>query len=834
VVGVRKLRLPALAALIVLAALVVAPIAAAHHPIISASIACDGTVTYTVVADELDASRDNPDIAVTDTSGLPQPIANGVFNAANGWSFSGSFVLPAGDQSDTLTATPLGVWGDGDYDPTNTTSVTVTRPPACPSTITTQLSASSITVGGSVHDSASLSGQAASKAGGTVTYTMYPSLAACTAGTGGTAAGTKQVTNGVVPDSDPVTPSSAGTYYWQAVYSGDASNAPASSTCSSEVLVVGTTVPSLSTSLSTSSLTVGGSTHDSATLTGATSNAGGTVTYTVYPNSSCSGGGQPAGTVAVSGGTVPISNTIQFNTAGTYYWQASYSGDANNGAATSPCSSEVLVVNATKPSLSTSLSASSLTVGGSTHDSATLTGATSNAGGTVTYTVYPNSSCSGGGQPAGTVAVSGGTVPVSNAIQFNTAGTYYWQASYSGDTNNSPATSPCTSEVLVVGSASPSIATTLSASTITAGGSVHDSASLSGATSNAGGTVTYTVYTNASCNAGAQSAGTVNVSGGSVPDSNAVPFTSPGTYYWQASYSGDTNNSPATSTCTSEVLTVNSPPAPQNPAITITKNPKTQAILTGGTATFTITVTNTGNVTLTNVTVDDPMSTACDRAVGTLAPGQSTTYTCKATNVRHGFHNVATAAGTPPSGSPVSATDSADVTVSAPFTPPPPAQHPSIAIVKSPKNQTLKTKVVRSTQSTGAVTTTVSYGTAHFTIKVTNTGDVTLHDVTVVDPIAPLCSKSLGTVAKGASRSYTCSLAAVTHSLTNVATVSGISPKGKRVTDSDHAHVSVGVVTTATVTGNAAKHTKAGATSPASKSSGPSFTASGSGPQFTG
>ncbi|MGD0863613.1 MAG: hypothetical protein ABSA21_12820 [Candidatus Limnocylindrales bacterium] len=66
------------------------------------------------------------------------------------------------------------------------------------------------------------------------------------------------------------------------------------------------------------------------------------------------------------------------------------------------------------------------------------------------------------------------------------------------------------------------------------GDSVHDSAALSDATGNAGGTVTYTVYTNATCTAGAQDAGTVTVTSGVVPDSNAITFNSAGTWYWQA------------------------------------------------------------------------------------------------------------------------------------------------------------------------------------------------------------------------------------------------------------------------------------------------------------
>src|SRR5205823_3680510 len=45
------------------------------------------------------------------------------------------------------------------------------------------------------------------------------------------------------------------------------------------------------------------------------------------------------------------------------------------------------------------------------------------------------------------------------------------------------------------------------------------------------------------------------------------------------------------------------PPPVAHPAISIVKNPKSQTVNSGGTATFTITVTNTGDVALTDVTV---------------------------------------------------------------------------------------------------------------------------------------------------------------------------------------------------------------------------------------
>jgi len=119
-----------------------------------------------------------------------------------------------------------------------------------------------------------------------------------------------------------------------------------------------------------------------------------------------------------------------------------------------------------------------------------------------------------------------------------------------------------------------------------------------------------------------------------------------------------------------------------HPAITIFKSPKRQVLKVGGTATFKITVTNNGDVTLTNVTVTDALTPDCNRSLGTLEPGQSITYTCTRKNVRSAFDNVAVATGTPPSGPNVTATDTAPVTVRAPATPPPPKKHPHKVVTK--------------------------------------------------------------------------------------------------------------------------------------------------------
>jgi alpha-tubulin suppressor-like RCC1 family protein len=209
----------------------------------------------------------------------------------------------------------------------------------------------------------------------------------------------------------------------------------------------------------------------------------------------------------------------------------------------------------------------SIPVGGKGHDTATLEGANAgSAGGNVTYALYSDAACtqavSGAG---GQVTVSSGNVPDSAEFDFRNAGTFYWQASYSGDALNQPSLSVCNdaAETVTVSAPSPE-ATTLTTQavpkTLRVGGQGHDTATLLGANAaSAGGTVAYALYSDPSCTQVVPGAGgQVTVTGGSVPDSADFVFTSAGTYYWQASYSGDALNQPSTSACneSSETVTV--------------------------------------------------------------------------------------------------------------------------------------------------------------------------------------------------------------------------------------------------------------------------------------
>jgi uncharacterized repeat protein (TIGR01451 family) len=177
-------------------------------------------------------------------------------------------------------------------------------------------------------------------------------------------------------------------------------------------------------------------------------------------------------------------------------------------------------------------------------------------------------------------------------------------------------------------------------------------------------------------------------------------------------------------------------------------------------------------VTLTNVRVTDAQAPACARtsaeipALASMAPAASVTYSCTRANVQESFTNVAVATGTPPSGADVSDDDDARVVIRVP--------HPALTIVKSPKSQEV---------SVG--------GTATFQITVTNTGDVSLTNVTVTDASSPDCNRSLGTLDPGQSVTYTCTRANVTAAFDNVAVATATPPVGSNVSATDSAPVAV-------------------------------------------
>jgi len=347
---------------------------------------------------------------------------------------------------------------------------------------------------------------------------------------------------------------------------------------------------------------------DTATLSGANAaSATGSVTYTVYRDPECTQLYWEAGTPLriTTAGELPPSAASTFAVPRAYYWQASYSGDEFNLASKSTCDVETVTPAIT--SLATSLSdgagksgtSISVPAGTPVTDSAKLSGFNvaggagplalgygqpvgagtvvwDSATGTITYDVYSDAACTKLVSAGTPLRIDTDTLPVSAPVTLSLAGTYYWQASYSGDDFNLASKSVCGGEVETVTpvAASTSLTTSLSGAkrtgtsiTVPSGTAVTDTARLSGANAaKATGTVTYKVYSDAACARLFASAGTVTVRAGVVPSSAAKSLSTPGKYYWTAVYSGDSLNKASASGCRAEVATV-TPVAPSKPVI---------------------------------------------------------------------------------------------------------------------------------------------------------------------------------------------------------------------------------------------------------------------------
>ncbi len=182
-------------------------------------------------------------------------------------------------------------------------------------------------------------------------------------------------TNGVFANSTKVTLNSAGTYEFWAIYSGDANNNADTSSCFTETVIVDKNTPAVTTQVKSTGpdgvigggddtligdgdhVAIGTEVFDTATMTGATANASGTVVYRYAPladNLTCSASqGTEIGGGAVTNGSFANSTTVTLNSAGTYEFWAIYSGDANNNADTSSCFTETVIVDKNTPAVTT-------------------------------------------------------------------------------------------------------------------------------------------------------------------------------------------------------------------------------------------------------------------------------------------------------------------------------------------------------------------------------------------------------------------------------------------------------------------------------------------------
>lgn len=208
-----------------------------------------------------------------------------------------------------------------------------------------------------------------------------------------------------------------------------------------------------------------------------------------------------------------------------------------------------------------------------------------------------------------------------------------------------------------------------------------------------------------------------------------------------------------------------------NPKLDVQKTPDTQSVIEGSKASFTITVTNTGNVPLTSVAVTDAMAPGCDKTIGDLAVAGQATYTCQSPTITANMTNTAVVTGMYGAAQ-VTDDDSANVTVD---------YLPNIKVTKSVDPVSLP--------ETG--------GTVTYTISVENKAPENFIMTKLSDSIfgdldgQGTCVKSQ-TIAAGAT--YTCTFTKILASDTltshvNVVTVEGHDPEDNPSSGSDDATV---------------------------------------------
>jgi uncharacterized repeat protein (TIGR01451 family) len=196
----------------------------------------------------------------------------------------------------------------------------------------------------------------------------------------------------------------------------------------------------------------------------------------------------------------------------------------------------------------------------------------------------------------------------------------------------------------------------------------------------------------------------------------------------------------------------------------------------GETVQYTFTVRNTGNVRIDGVSIIDPKVTGITPASASVAPGDSVVFRAapyavtEADIIAGELRNSATATGDPLGGDPITTPPSVVNVPPAPLV-------PALAVDKAAR--------IVDTNGNGIADVGESI---EYTITVRNTGNATLIDVVIADPmLTGLTPATVASLAPGASVRATADPYVVTEAdaargvITNVATASGTGPDGSTV-----------------------------------------------------
>jgi hypothetical protein len=413
-------------------------------------------------------------------------------------------------------------------------------------------SASSATVGGTIHDEVTLSG--GFSPGGEVTFKVYgPEDASCT-----TELETMKVavTGGKSTSEDFLT-QQAGEFRWTASYGGDANNEAVSLGCnaSGQTSSVAKASPGLS-GTATSTVVVGNTITDQVTLSGGFSPDGEIVFRAYGP------GDATCGTTPAYEATVPVSDNGPYSPAGfapgpgLYRWTAEYKGDGDNGTASLGCNASGQASAVGTIDVTLTASATGGTVGTPVTATATLKeGAI--PGGQIVFNAFPpgDANCSGAAAFSSTVNVAGNGTYRSATFTPTRVGTFRWTAAYSGDPNHAPVTVGCGKATSAIAQAKPSIAGA-APQRILVGSPFRDAATLRGGFA-PGGKVTFRIYGPVASGCGGPAyVNTVAIDGNGTFNSDPFVPLRTGRYSFAVSYSGDAENQAASEPCYSPAQVV--------------------------------------------------------------------------------------------------------------------------------------------------------------------------------------------------------------------------------------------------------------------------------------
>lgn len=531
-----------------------------------------GTVSFTAGSTSLGSAAVSNGTATL--TGVQVTPANGFTAGTTALitaSYSGDTTFAASGGSTTMALAAL-----------PTTSTTLTATPT------------SVIVNAPVTLNVSVSSTVAGSINGTVTFKI-----------GTTTIGTAPLSNGSATLSSlPTTAAngfSVGNDTITATYGGDPLNyASSSGTTTLTVLPLPATTTTISAS--PSSLTAGGTTTLTATVTStAAGTPSGTITFKTTSFNSL------LGTATLSNGTATISiiaNSANYLPPGTDSITAMYSGDTSFAASSGTTSLQVIGIPTTT---AVTVAPASVMFNNPANFTVTLT-----APGSVQPFGYVTLKTSTGSY-FDSRFVSGGPSTMTDTVNAQngfTVGVNTITASFSQNSDFAPSSGTTTLNVLP----QPATTTTFTVnpSTVTIGGTVTLSASVTSTTAGTPtGTITFLMNGNAVITYATLANGTATSSVGVSPAFGFVV----GLDTITARYSGDTNFASSSGTTTLTVTT-----SPSTTAITVTPT----SLTAGGNATFSATVTNSGSGTDTPSGVVNFMLGGTTLGSANLANGKAT------------------------------------------------------------------------------------------------------------------------------------------------------------------------------------------------------------------